>query len=43
MASLEKEDRFRIEVGVTYRAKVASVITILEKSAKELPDVYDEK
>ncbi|MBM1104710.1 mechanosensitive ion channel [Aurantibacter crassamenti] len=38
-----KQNRFRIEVGVMYGCDVEFVIKILEDSAKEHPEVNDEK
>ena len=39
----KKQNRFRIEVGVAYSSDVELVITILEESAKEHPEVNGEK
>ena len=39
----KKQNRFRIEVGVTYGSDVDLVIKILEESAKQHPEVNDKK
>ena len=39
----KKQNRFRIEVGVTYGSDVELVIKILQESAREHPEVIDEK
>ena len=39
----KKQNRFRIEVGVTYGSDVDLVIKILEESAKHHPEVNDKK
>ncbi len=39
----KKQNRFRIEVGVTYGSDVDLVIKILEESAKKHPEVNDKK
>ncbi|MFD2917566.1 mechanosensitive ion channel family protein [Psychroserpens luteus] len=39
----KKQNRFRIEIGVAYGSDVEFIIKILEESAKEHPEVNDEK